>query len=338
MFKQIPLLVTVGLVLTVFNPAQAKVKVVCSLATYASLAREVGGDKVVVYSISKGNQDPHHVKPKPSYSVVMKNADLLVSTGLDLELWLPALIDRSGNTRIRSGQKGYVKAAHGINLLEKPLGRPDRSQGDIHIFGNPHIYTSPLNAKIIAENICVGLKKVDPANAAYYNSRLRAFKHRIDVALFGSTLTRMLGGEILSRLLARHKLHSFLAAHGLTDKLGGWLKKAEPLRGKPVVGYHKNWAYFADVFGLKVVDYVEPKPGIPPTPAHVNEVIRTIKKDHVKAILAANYFERTKPQMVASKTGAKAVIVPMGVGGAPGIHDYFDLVNCWLTGLRRAML
>jgi len=318
-------------------PAHAKVNVVCSLSTYASLAEEVGGGKVSVSYICKGNEDAHFVKPKPSYSVAMKNADLLVSTGLDLELWLPSLIDRSGNRNLRSGQKGYVKAAEGITMLEKPEGRPDRSQGDIHIFGNPHIQTSPLNAKIIAGNICIGLKKVDSGNAAYYEARLKSFQNRIDEALFGATLTKLLGGDVLTRLLAQHKLHSFLESKKLTGKLGGWLKEAKPLRGKPLVGYHMNWVYFADVFGLNMVGYIEPKPGIPPTPAHVNEVIQTVKKYNVKAILTANYFEKSKPEMVASKTGAKAVIVPMGVGGAPGVNDYFDLVNCWLKGLRAVM-
>lgn len=332
-------------VLTVFllggtlvaTPAQAKIKVVTTLTDYAYLAQEIGGDRVEVKHIAEGNQDAHFVKPKPSYAVMLKEADLLVSTGLDLELWLPALIDKSGNNRIRSGQKGYVQAAAGITMLEKPAGRPDRSEGDIHIYGNPHIHTSPVNARIIAQNIAIGLKKVDPAGADYYAQRERAFKDRLDKALFGETLVKLLGGDVLIRLLQQKKLFPFLKEKGLSDKLGGWLKEAEPLRGAKIVAYHKDWAYFAETFGLQIPIYIEPKPGIPPTPGHVSQVIKIVREQNIRAIVAPNYYERERPETVARKTGAKAVIVPLYVYGEPGVNSSFDLYSLWIKRLKAAL-
>ena len=206
----------IGLAVMVRPTEAKKIQVVATLTDYAYLAQEVGGDRVEVQYIVQGNQDAHFVKPKPSYAVMLKEADLLVSTGLDLELWLPALIDKSGNRHIRSGQKGYVQAAAGLHMLEKPAGRPDRSEGDIHIHGNPHIHTSPVNVRIIAHNIVIGLKKVDPAGARYYDQREKAFRDRLDKALFGETLVQMLGGDVLIRLLQQKKLHSFLKSKGVS--------------------------------------------------------------------------------------------------------------------------
>ncbi|HIE52465.1 MAG TPA: zinc ABC transporter substrate-binding protein [Armatimonadetes bacterium] len=318
-----------------------KLRVVTSLPDYAAIVEEVGGERVGVNYIVQGNQDAHFVKPKPSYSLMLRAADLFVTTGLDLELWAPTLIDRSGNRHIREGQPGYVRAAANIPLLEKPVGRPSRAAGDIHIYGNPHIHTSPLNGKIIARNILAGLKRIDPAHAAYYERREKDFEARLDRALFGERLVKILGGDLLSRLLRQHKLFPFLKGRQYRGKplinyLGGWLKAALPLRGQKIIGYHKNWIYFADTFGLKIVEYIEPKPGIPPTPAHVERVIRTIRQQNVKVMLIANYFERSKPRLIEQRTGIKAVFVPLSVRGEPGVNTYFDLFDLWIRRLTAA--
>jgi ABC-type Zn uptake system ZnuABC Zn-binding protein ZnuA len=321
--------------LVLSGPAAAAVKVVTTQETYASIAREIGGDRVAAESIVEGPADVHFVKPKPSYAVMLKDADLFVSTGLDLELWAPVLVNKSGNRAIADGGIGYVAAAHGVELLEKPTSL-DRSAGDVHVFGNPHIQTSPINIVVVAGNIATGLCKVDPAGCATYRANLDAFADRIARRLYGDTLVEMLGAETLDPLARSGRLVDFLEARGKLDALGGWLAEALPFRGRRLVCYHKNWIYFTTLFGLEVVDYVEPKPGIPPTARHVAELIDRIEREDVRVLLAANYFERSKPQMIADRTGIVPVVVPMSVGGEPGVESYFDLVDLWVGRLREA--
>lgn len=319
----------------------AVISVVTSLPCYASIAEFVGGDLVTVESIATGNQDAHFVQPKPSYALKMAKADMFVTTGLDLELWVPTLLDKARNRNIFEGAAGYVSAATDVPMLEKPETNPDRSMGDVHIYGNPHIHTSPLNAKIIAQNILIGLKKVSPENAATFEANYDALVDRLDRSLFGNELVDLLGGEVLSKMLASSTLIDFLEAkeyggEKLINKLGGWLKQAMPLRGRKIIGYHKNWVYFARDFGLEVVDYIEPKPGIPPTAKHVKEVIEKIVQQKIQVMIVANYFERNSPNMIAERTGIKAVFVPFDVGGEPGVNTYFDLIDYWIDNLNAA--
>ena len=332
--------IVVGVVMLVgLSPAGAfaKVHVVTTLQDYAAIAQEIGGDRVEARGIVAGNADPHHIKPKPSYALMLKNADLFVSTGLDLELWAPVLVNKAGNPRIVDGAPGYVAAAQGIHLLQKPKSL-DRSGGDIHIYGNPHIQTSPLNAMIIARNIATGLCKVDPAGCSVYKRNLATFDRRIEERLYGKPLIDLLGAKTLDGLAANGRLIPFLERHGLMDKLGGWLKEGLVFRGQKIICYHKNWAYFTKLFGLDVVDYVEAKPGIPPTARHVAQLIDTIKKDRVPVLLAANYFERRKPQLIADRTGIIPVIVPTSVHGEPGVDTYFDLIDTWVGRLHDAFI
>ncbi len=191
-------------------PARAaRLQVVTTLPAYASIAQLVGGDKVEAKSISRGEEDAHFVKPKPSYALMLKDADLFVTTGLDLELWAPVLVDKSGNRKIRDGQPGYVNASQGVPLVDVPVN-PSREAGDIHIYGNPHIHTSPLNAKVVARNIAAGLQRIDPANKAFYQSNLKAFQDRIDRSLYGDQLPRILGAATLDSLAQQGKLIPFL--------------------------------------------------------------------------------------------------------------------------------
>jgi zinc/manganese transport system substrate-binding protein len=323
------------------GPAAAAppIQVVTTLAPYASIARFVGGDRVAVQSISRGDEDAHFVKPKPSYALMLKDADLFVTTGLDLELWGPVLVDKSGNGKIREGQPGYVSASQGVQLLDVPSSL-DRSAGDVHIYGNPHIFTSPLNGKIVAADVAAGLKRVDPAGAAVYDANLAAFDRKIDEALYGKPLADLLGAETLDPLARSGKLIPFLQAKDyqgkkLIDLLGGWLGKGMVFRGGKIVTYHKNWIYFTDLFGLQVVDYVEPKPGIPPSAKHVLELIDEIQREGVKVILAANYFSPQQVNQIAQRTGCTAVIVTLGPGSdeAP---DYFALIDLWVDRLAKA--
>ncbi len=325
---------------TVF--AQNKLNVVTTLSTYADIAQKIGGAYVNVQYIVPGNQDAHFVRPKPSFAVLLNKADVFVSTGLDLELWAPTLVDMSKNPKIRSGQIGYVSASYGIELLEKPAVL-SRSEGGVHIYGNPHIITGPLNFKKIAENIELGLERNDPAHADYFRKNLQTFKQQIDERMFGQELVKLMGGDLITRLTQNGKIIDFLQNKSfkgkkLIDFLGGWLKEGLVFRGKKIVTYHKNWAYFRQTFGVEVIGYVEPKPGIPPSPKHVEALIQEMRKQNVKVLMAANYFSENKVREICDKVGAIPVIVPMGVGGAPGTDDVFKLVDYWVLHLKEAFL
>jgi len=319
---------------------KAVLNVVTTLPDYACLARAVGGDRVAVSSIVRGDQDAHFIRPKPSFAAALRDADVLVATGLDLELWIQTVIDNSGNENIRSGQKGYVSAAAGMKLLEKPKSI-SRAEGGVHIYGNPHVTCSPILMKQAARNITSALVKNDPAERELYLRNLERLLCDIDQRLFGAELVEMLGSETLCELAEQDKLIPFLRGNEfkekpLTEYLGGWMGRMLPLRGTPVVTYHKNWVYFARLFGLEETATVEPKPGIPPSPKHVAGLIRLMKEKDIAIILAANYFDRQKVETVAERTGAEAVIVPLYVGGAEGVEDYFSLVDYWTDALLAA--
>lgn len=328
------------LLLSIGTPPATPVKVVTSLTTYASIAREIVGDRGTVSSIAVGDENPHYVQPKPSFVPTLAQADLFVTTGLDLELWVPALLDKAGNAKVTEGGPGYVAAYSGIDLLDVPTSF-SRTQGDIHVYGNPHIWTDPLNAVQIARNILAGLKRVSPGDADYFTTREKDFEDRIYKALFGADLVALLGGQTLADLDRQGKLFDFLKARQyqgapLLNRLGGWLKQALPFRGTQVACYHKEWDYFSREYQVNCFDYIEPKPGIPPTPRHVQEIIVGMKEKHIPVLLSTNYYDRSQVIEVAQRTGAKAVIVPSNTGGAAGIDSYFDLMNLWITELARA--
>lgn len=334
------ILILILLFSSIVLQAQEKIKVVATITAYSDIARYIGGEYVEVTAIVAGNQDAHFVRPKPSYAVLLNKADLFMETGLDLELWVPPLVDKSANPKIRSGQIGYVAVADGVHMLEIPAV-VDRSQGDVHIYGNPHIYTSPLNAKVIAENITIGLSKVDPQHEAFYKKRLNDFKSEIDQRLFGEELVNILGSDILEQLSESNRLIDFLNTKSFKDKklieyLGGWMKDMLPLRGRKLVGYHKNWVYFEQLFGLNFIGFVEPKPGIPPSPKHVERLIRDMREQNARVIMAANYFSEQQVQDIADKVGGVADVVPFSVGGVPGVDNYFKLIDYWINHLKAA--
>jgi len=320
--------------------AQAKtIEVVCTLPPYAAIAKEIAGPDALVRSMARGDEDAHFVKPKPSLALMLRTADLFVTTGLDLELWAPLLIDKSGNRTIHDGQPGFVSASAGIPLLDKPSST-GRSAGDVHIYGNPHITTSPLNAKIIAANIAAVLERVDPANTATYRDNLQQFQSDLDRRLYGEELLKLLDSKTLDSLARQGKLHSFLASQQvegrpLLERAGGWLQRAQVFWDEPIVVYHKNWIYFTQLFGLKVAGYIEPKPGIPPSARHVFEIIQEIKEKKVPVILVASYFSDKQPKAIAERTGARAVFAPLGPDLAAG-QTYAELVDQWVEALANA--
>jgi len=337
------LLSSIGLVLVFPSMslwAQTHLNVVATLPDYASLAKAIGGDRVFVRAIVRGDQDAHFIRPKPSFATALRKADVLIATGLDLELWVQTVIDSSGNAKIRSGQPGYVSASTEMHLLEKPEVI-SRAEGGVHIYGNPHVTCSPINMKVAARNIATGLIKNDPEGRQEYLQRLEKLHRQINERLFGAELVEMLGGETLCNLAEQDRLIPFLKEQEFEGKpliqyLGGWMKKALPLRGTPIITYHKNWVYFVRLLGLEEAGTIEPKPGIPPSPKHVANLISLMRERNIGIILAANYFDEQKIRTVASRTNAEAVIVPLYVGGAEGVDDYFKLVDHWIEGLLKA--
>ncbi len=339
--KKIGHVIALALVFSATNLyAKTNLNVVTTLPDYAFFAKEIGGDRVSVKAIVRGDQDAHFIRPKPSFATALRNADVLVATGLDLELWIQTVIDNSGNSKIRSGQVGYVSAATGMNLLEKPK-TITRAEGGVHIYGNPHVTCSPIQMKIAARNIATGLIKNDPEGKEIYLQNLNKLLHQFDERLFGKKLVEMLGGDTLCSLAEQDKLITFLQEQQFEGKplieyLGGWMGKMLPLRGMPIVTYHKNWIYFIKLFGLEEAGTVEPKPGIPPSAKHVSNLINLMKERDVRIILAASYFDEQQVRTVAARTNAEAVIVPIYTGGAEGTENYFKLVDYWVDGLLKA--
>jgi len=320
--------------------AAEPLKVVTTLPDYADFAKAIGGDRVIVTALVRGDQDAHFIRPKPSFISHLTSAEVLISTGLDMELWLPTIIDKSGNPRIRSEQRGYVSASEGMELLEVPQA-VSRMEGGVHVYGNPHVSCSPIHMKQAARNITSGLIKNDPDGAEVYRAGLKALLDRLDTALYGEELPRILGSETLDQLASQGRLVPFLkdkkiGERPLVEKLGGWMGRMLPLYGKKIVTYHKNWVYFTRLFGLMTVGTVEPKPGIPPSARHVIQLMETMRSEKIGILLAANYFDHKAISDVAQRTGAQAVIVPLYVGGEVGVETYFDLVDLWVSRLLEA--
>lgn len=317
--------------------AQRPLRVVTSLPTYAAIAREIVGDKGTATAIAAGAEEPHFVQPKPSFVPLLAGADLFVTTGLDLELWVPALLDKANNPRVSEGGNGYVAASAGIPLLEVPASL-SRSQGDIHIYGNPHVHTDPVNGIQIAKNIAAGLGRVDPADTAYFTARFLAFQKKVLEELYGADLVRILTSDALFEMALNRTEWDFLQQNRyqgtpLASRLGGWMKEAEVFRGREMICYHREWIYLSARFNVPCVEFIEPKPGIPPSPRHVRDVVELIRSRHIPVVFSPNYYDRRQVREIAARTGATAVIVPAQTEGAPGIVAYDDLINVWIRDL-----
>jgi len=309
--------------------------VVTTLGVLASLTREVGGERVQVEALSDPRQDPHFVEPKPTLMQKAREADLFVEVGLQLELWGDKVADGSGNPRIQKGQPGRVVASSGVQTLELPAVL-SREWGDVHPYGNPHVWLDPLNAETMAQNIATALAAVDPAHAEEYAANSERFEKRVDEALFGKELVEQVGGRQLARQARRGRLHEYLEREELSGLLGGWLAKAEPLRGRPIVTYHKTSAYLADRFGFHVPLEIEEKPGIPPSARHRDQVRELIRDQGVRTILQEIFYDRSAADWLQKETGVHVVVVPIDVGAAVEVNDYFALIDRILDELVRS--
>jgi zinc/manganese transport system substrate-binding protein len=273
------------------SPAAA-LNVVGTTEDLAALVREVGGEKVQVDALARGYQDPHFVEAKPSFILKLNKADLLVLVGRELEVgWLPALINQSRNAKVQPGSPGYLDASLHARILEIPQGQITRAMGDVHPSGNPHYWLDPGNGRHMAQDIRDRLSQLSPAEAAYFAARYADFDQRLAAAE------------------AR------------------WDASMKPYRGLDVVTYHRSWANFVERFGLEVIGYVEPRPGIPPSPSHTLQLIQDMKAKGVKLLLVEPYFDLKTPESVARETGARVVVLLPSVGGAKGVDDYIKLFD-----------
>lgn len=273
-------------------PAFGAVRVVTTTADLASLAQSVGGRRVEAVSLAKGYQDPHFVEPKPSFILRLSRADLLIVAGLDLEIgYLPPLLDQSRNSRVRPGSPGYLDASIGCEILERPTGVVTRAMGDVHPFGNPHYWLDPRNGRVIARAIAAKLSALDPAGAAEYRANLAAFEAK------------------------------------LAEGEKRWDALLAPFAGTEVVTYHNSWPNFLKRFRLKAAGYIEPKPGIPPSPTHTVQLINLMRARKIPVILMEPYFDERGPGSIAQKTGAKLLTFIPSVGGVPAARDYVALFD-----------
>ena len=302
-----------------------KLNVVTTLSVLKYIAQEIGGDHVAVHGLSDPRQDPHFVQPRPTLMKKARGADVFIEVGLQLELWSQKVIDGSGNPRIQTGQPGRVIASTGISTLELPQVL-SREWGDVHPYGNPHVWLDPLNVKKMASNIANAFQRLDPSHENEYSLRLQAFDARIDTSLFGARLVHSIGASKLTRLAERGILFDYLKDKELTEELGGWLRNAECLRGEQLVTYHKTWIYLARRFGLTIPVEIEDKPGITPSARHRDYVIQVVKQNEIKALVVSSFYDRSSADYIAEKTGAHVVVVPIDIG-TEGIDSYFALID-----------
>lgn len=333
--------IVAGLLVTTTAAAQSKITVVCTLPTLKALAEEVGGTRVDVVSLARGDQDPHFVTPTPVLMRRTRDASLFVENGFSLELWADEVAKGSGNSKIARGNPGRVVAGTGVAALEIPSVL-SREMGDIHPQGNPHVWLDPMLAKQEAGNIAEALKRVDPAGASYYDQRKADFEKRIDNAMFGEELVKLVGIQKLTRLIQTGDLQNFLATtklggEPLSAKAGGWVKQAQALNGVKAFEFHKVWAYFARAFGIKLVGTIEERPGIPPGPQHVRQITDQIKTDKVSLILVDNFYDPALPNNISRETGAHVVMLPNQVEGEPTITTYFSLIDHLIQNMTAAL-
>lgn len=280
------------ILILVVGVVAGKVRVVAATTDLKDIAETVGGDRVSVVSIARGNQDPHYVEVLPSYMMKVKKADLYLMVGMEMDLWSDRIIDGSRNRKLR-----IIDCSRDIERLEVPTRKVDASMGDIHRFGNPHYWLDPANGKLIARTIAEALIEADPAGRPVFEANLIDFERRVDEAL------------------AR------------------WLAEYASLEGRKVIFYHNSWPYFTGRFGLETVQFLEPKPGVPPSPAHLNRLLKIIAEDAVRVVAVEPYFSDRAPNFLARKTGVQVLKLAQSVGALPGAGSYLEMFEYNLSVL-----
>lgn len=310
--------------------AQAPHAVCATTPDLAALCRAIGGERVAVTCFAKGTEDPHFLDARPSWVRAVSRAELLVETGRDLEVgWLPLLVDNSRNGRVLAGQPGRFVAADGIRAIGVPTGPVDRSHGDVHAGGNPHFLTDPLAGLQVAERLAERCTALWPAEKEAFAQNLQRFRRALAIAMVGEVVAARYDFDAgrLAALFPSGKLDEVLQQQGDLGELGGWFGLLRPLRGSKVVADHDLWPYFAERFGLQVVGFCEPKPGVAPTTAHLAGLFATMQRDGVRAILAVGYLPPQHVELVARKSGAAVAAMAHQPGAHPGTDDYIATVD-----------
>jgi zinc/manganese transport system substrate-binding protein len=300
MKSKIILLFLISFFMTVSTFAEKRLKIVTTTSDLASLAQEIGKDRVNIVSLSYGNRDPHFIEPRPSMVMKLKKADLVLLVGMDLDIWIESLIDTARNNKIKIGNRGYLDVSKGIKKLEVPQGKVDASMGHVHPQGNPHYWLDPENTKIIANSITQKLIELAPESTSYFKTNLNNFSDKID------------------------------------KKIKTWQTALSPYKGNKIITYHRSWSYFANRFGLDVACEIEPKPGIPPYPGHLKNVLEKIKQHKIKVILMEVFYNLKPAQFLAEKANIQVVVIPNSVRGIPSANDYFSLMDIIVNNLAKA--
>ncbi len=288
--------------LSISSPVLAKLKVVTTIPDFADLAQQVGGEQVEVKSLARGDQDPHYLEAKPSYALALNRADLLIHVGMQLEVgWLPVLLTQSRNGKIQPGQPGNFDASIDLQKIEIPIGPVTRAAGDVHPEGNPHYWLNPYNGLTIAQRIAKRLGQLDPENSSTYQENLSHFR----------------------------KI--------LTPKIKQWEQKALLLRGRKIITHHKSFSYLMDWLGLKVVGYIEPKPGIPPPPSHILSLIELIQREKIPLLITESYYDHRPARRLAKTTKAGVLILPASVGGNPEVPTYEKLFDYLINKIQEVL-
>ncbi len=340
--RNLPLFFSFLFVVTlVFTPSLLYAQPLRACATVpelGSLLNEVGGDRVTVTTFAKGTEDAHFVEAKPSFIKALSLCDVYAQIGMELEIgWAPVLLREARNGKVLPGAPGYIDAATAITPLDVPTAAIDRSMGDVHPFGNPHFLLDPLNGLKVANLLRERLSGIQPASAAYFAERYAAFRRRLGVAMVGETLAAKYEFEKLALLFARSHLGDFLTSQGDAGHLSGWFALMNPYRGVQVVMDHNVWSYFTERYGLQIAGSLEPKPGIPPTTAHLSAIIQRMKANQIPVVLTTAYYEPRYARLVSENTGAKIAAMAHQVGAQPGTEDYVSMSDYNVRQLARVL-
>ncbi len=294
----------------------------------AALVQEIGGERVKVTTFARGPEDPHYIEARPSFVRALADADLFIQTGLELEIgWAPVLLKNARNEKVLPGNPGFLEAGSVIQPVDVPSGVVDRSLGDVHPGGNPHFFTDPISGLKVAGLIKNKLSELRPADIEYFNRRYLDFVKRVGDHLFGHELATKYDPAKLIILVEHGKLYDFLKMQGDDGKLGGWSGQMRPFEGKKVVADHAVWPYFARTFGFEVVGYLEPKPGIPPTTRHLQEVVAMMKGQDISVILTTPFFDPKHAHLVAAEVGGHIANMAHQVGALPGTDTYITFID-----------
>ncbi len=311
------------------TPVYAKqLKIIATTSDLASIAESIAGEFADVKGLATGKQDPHFLQAKPSYIIMARRADLWVRVGMELEIgWEQPIIDGARNKKIRIGSPGHLDASENILKLELPSTRVTRSMGDVHPSGNPHYWTDPYSGRIIAETIAGRLTEIDPEHEKAYKKNLALFQNKLDEKMFGADAVEKTGGDKLWVLHNSKSLEKYLNDSKLKITKDSWLGKMRPFKGNRIITYHRSWVYFTSRFDLDTVEELEPKPGIPPSPGHVLELIKQVKKQNIPVLLMEPFYSRKAPNLIASKTGIQIAVCANSVGGEPVAVDYLSMIG-----------